>query len=114
MNDAQPSPSGFLLTRQWRDRADGLELVFWISTADGPVRAVIHGQEAVCFVPRNTDLDPWIRNFSIERRPLDSGNNAIFRTGAAYCVPAASSFMNPTSNRATAISWSASSPALAA
>jgi DNA polymerase-2 len=71
MNDPQPSTSGFLLTRQWRDRADGLELVFWISTDDGPVRAVIHGQEAVCFVPRNTDLDPWIRNFSIERRPLD-------------------------------------------
>jgi DNA polymerase-2 len=71
MNDPQPSTSGFLLTRQWRDRADGLELVFWISTDDGPVRAVIHEQEAVCFVPRNTDLDPWIHNFSIERRPLE-------------------------------------------
>jgi DNA polymerase-2 len=71
MNDPQPSTSGFLLTRQWRDRADGLELVFWISTNDGPVRAVIHGQEAVCFVPRNTDLGSWASKLSIDRRPLE-------------------------------------------
>ncbi len=71
MSDPRPSTSGFLLTRQWRDRADGLELVFWISTDDGPARAVVHGQEAVCFIPRSSGLEPWRRGYSIDRRPLE-------------------------------------------
>ena len=47
-----PSTDAFLLTRQWRDSADGIELVFWAWSAQGPLRLVITGQEAVCFVRR--------------------------------------------------------------
>jgi len=47
---------GFLLTRQWRDTNKGIELTFWISTADGPVRLVIENEQAVCFTQRTTEL----------------------------------------------------------
>ncbi|MGI9509764.1 MAG: DNA polymerase II [Geminicoccaceae bacterium] len=61
---------GFLLTRQWRDRDHGLELVYWIATENGPARAVITDQEAVCFIRREDDLGPWAANLALERRPL--------------------------------------------
>ncbi len=41
-----------LLTRQWFDRRDGLALTFWGASAQGPVKAVFTGQEAVMFVER--------------------------------------------------------------
>ncbi|MEM6989917.1 MAG: DNA polymerase II [Myxococcota bacterium] len=43
-----------LLTRQWFDRPNGVELTFWGATADGPVKAVLRGQESVLFVERTT------------------------------------------------------------
>ncbi len=43
---------GFLLSRQWRDLRDGLELSFWASTAHGPLRLHVPSQRAVCFVSR--------------------------------------------------------------
>ena len=66
--------NGFLLTRQWRDRGAGLELVFWIATKAGPVRAVVTDQEAVCFVRRDVDLGSWAGGRSFERRPLKLRN----------------------------------------
>ncbi len=68
MNDA--IIDGFLLTRQWRDRDRGLELVYWIATESGPVRAVVSDQEAVCFVRRDVELGPWAIGGTFERRPL--------------------------------------------
>lgn len=47
---------GFLLTRQWRDTYNGIELTYWISTADGPVRLVIENEQAVCFTQRSTEI----------------------------------------------------------
>ena len=43
----------FLLSREWRDRDGGVELVLW-RAADTPVRARFPGQESVMFVPRGT------------------------------------------------------------
>ena len=51
----------FLLTRDWRDTPRGLELVLWATGAQGPVRAVLHGQEAVCFIPRSRTSPPGVR-----------------------------------------------------
>lgn len=48
--------NGFLLTRQWRDTASGIELTFWISTAEGPVRLVVEHEQAVCFTLGSTEL----------------------------------------------------------
>jgi DNA polymerase-2 len=42
----------FLLSREWRDRDDGIEIVLWARAQEGAVRARFPGQEAVMFVPR--------------------------------------------------------------
>ena len=42
----------FLLTRHWRDASDGLELTLWAASEHGPLRVVLDGEEAVCFVER--------------------------------------------------------------
>ncbi len=64
--------SCFLLTRQWRDVGDRLELTLWAVSDRGPVRVVIDDQKAVCFVARDASLpgfDEIHRRF--ERTPLE-------------------------------------------
>ncbi len=54
---SKPAPSrctAFLLSREWRDRDDGIEIVLWARAESGPVRARFPGQEAVMFVPRGS------------------------------------------------------------
>lgn len=45
--------SGFLLSRQWRDTPDGVELSFWSCTDDGPLHLYVPAQRSVCFVARD-------------------------------------------------------------
>jgi DNA polymerase-2 len=40
----------FILSRHWRDVANGLELVFWVATQAGPRRLRVASQEAVFFL----------------------------------------------------------------
>ncbi len=42
---------GFVLTRHWRDRAGGIEIILWLATDDGPRRLVLTDQQAVAFIP---------------------------------------------------------------
>jgi DNA polymerase-2 len=42
----------FLLSREWRDRDEGVEIVLWARAEEGPVRARFAAQETVMFVPR--------------------------------------------------------------
>jgi len=64
--------SCFLLTRQWRDTGDGLELVFWGTSDRGPVRAVVRDAQAVCFIARDTPVDvAALRRAGATRRPLE-------------------------------------------
>ena len=42
----------FLLTRQWRDASNGLELSLWAASEQGPLRIVLDTEAAVCFVER--------------------------------------------------------------
>jgi DNA polymerase II len=42
---------GFLLTREWHERDETQDLVFWLSTATGPVQVTVQSHESVCFVP---------------------------------------------------------------
>ncbi len=44
--------SGTLLSREWRDGDDGVEIVLWARAREGPLRARLSRQEAVMFVPR--------------------------------------------------------------
>jgi len=59
---------GCLLTRQWRDGPDGLELSFWLACEGGPARVVVRGERAVCFVDREASLP---RGIACERRALE-------------------------------------------
>jgi DNA polymerase-2 len=63
--------SCMLLTRQWRDMGDGLELVFWAVSDEGPVRVVIDDAKAVCFITRDTALpETQSLHRRAERKPL--------------------------------------------
>lgn len=42
----------FLLSREWREGDEGIEIVLWARSPEGPVRVRIARQEAVMFVPR--------------------------------------------------------------
>jgi DNA polymerase-2 len=42
---------GFILTRHWRDTADGTEVEFWLATDDGPRHLRLRPQESVAFIP---------------------------------------------------------------
>jgi DNA polymerase-2 len=55
--------AGFVLTREWKDLADGQALVFWIASESGPVRVEMRQQESVFFVARSAfdQLDRQIR-----------------------------------------------------
>ena len=62
----------FLLTRHWRDTTDGLELSLWAASEHGPLRIVLDGEEAVCFVER--EAAPGNDSFAslpCRRRALD-------------------------------------------
>lgn len=43
----------FLLSREWRDTDDGVEVVLWARAAESPLRVRLSRQEAVMFVPRD-------------------------------------------------------------
>jgi len=59
---------GFLLTRQWRDTNKGLELSFWLSTDQGPLRLVVESEQAVCFIRRSNQMSLPAH---IQRKPLN-------------------------------------------
>jgi len=42
---------GFILSRQWRDSRQGLQLDFWLATANGAVQLVFEQQQVVFFLP---------------------------------------------------------------
>ncbi|MDB4937006.1 MAG: polymerase [Labilithrix sp.] len=48
-----PKIDAFLLSREWRDGDDGIEIVLWARSKELPVRVRLSRQEAVMFVPRN-------------------------------------------------------------
>lgn len=67
----------FLLTRQWRDTSEGIELVYWGASEAGPVRIEFDHQEAVCFVARKALIppslvsEPTFRRQTLELSTLD-------------------------------------------
>ena len=62
----------FLLTRHWRDTSDGLELTLWAASEHGPMRVVLDGEEAVCFVERTAlPANDTLADMPCRRRALD-------------------------------------------
>lgn len=66
---------GFLLSRQWRDTVDGINLSFWLTTPEGPVHAIIEKQQAVCFIRSKNNLSngyiKGIKRKTLELNTLD-------------------------------------------
>src|SRR5579883_3101596 len=62
----------FLLSREWRDRDEGVEVVLWARSAEMPVRARFPRQEAVMFVPRHVSTGAGRRR-SLPLAALDGG-----------------------------------------
>ena len=48
--------NGLILTRQWVEKDDGQDLVFWLATNQGPVRVKVSDVESVFFIARG-DLE---------------------------------------------------------
>ena len=44
-------PQGFVLTRHWRDTADGSEVSLWLATDAGPRHVRLPLQTSVAFAP---------------------------------------------------------------
>ena len=62
----------FLLTRQWRDTRDGLELTLWATSDKGPARVVLTREKAVCFIDHETSIGKRrLTQLKCERRSLD-------------------------------------------
>lgn len=70
------SISGFLLTRQWRDTTEGIQLNLWFSTDLGPRQVKIFQQEAVFFC-RQSDIG------NIQTLLTSSNPSFFFRIGDA-------------------------------
>ena len=69
---AQPI-KGFLLTRNWRDTRDGVELEYWWATDSGPLRSTVHGEKAVFFLREDqlAKADPVLRGErGVELKPV--------------------------------------------
>lgn len=56
-NIAETTTDAFILTRRYRETASGLELEFWACSPRGPVKILVAGQEAVCFVEQSANVD---------------------------------------------------------
>jgi DNA polymerase-2 len=66
----------FLLSREWRDTDDGVEVVLWARAVEAPVRARFVRQEAVMFVPRHAvahaDRRASPRLATLDGEPVDA------------------------------------------
>jgi len=64
----------FLLTREWRDTASGVELCFWGTTGEQAVKIIISRQPSVCFIRRGQQLAPDLARLVTRREPLGLKN----------------------------------------
>lgn len=71
---------GFLLTRQWRDTREGIQLDFWWATDSGPLWTQVIAQELVFFVARENssraaEILAGLRHWRIAEVPLKNFHN---------------------------------------
>ncbi|MCL4106173.1 UNVERIFIED_CONTAM: hypothetical protein GTU68_058479, partial [Idotea baltica] len=79
---------GFILTRNWRDTAAGIELEFWLSTDQGPVCVVVRGERSAFFlseddVPRAREI--LLSESGVEFAPLQLRDFELKPVVAVYC-----------------------------
>ena len=79
---------GFLLTRNWRDTRDGVELEYWFATDRGPLCALVRGERSVFFLEQGQlepargllDAEP-----GVELRPVTLRSFALRAAVGVYC-----------------------------
>ena len=80
--------NAFLLTRNWRDGANGIELEYWFATDRGPLCALVRGEQGVFFLAASDEVqarqlagdDP-----GIEFRPLALRDFSLAPVVGVYC-----------------------------
>jgi len=60
-NTQSAATEAFILTRQWRDTANGIELSLWATTGDGPVHIRVSGQKSLFFIERDQHIHPEVK-----------------------------------------------------
>jgi DNA polymerase II len=79
---------GFLLTRHWRDTAQGLVLEYWFATDAGPLCATVHGESSVFFLPAS-QAEAARRHLAgeagVELRPLSLRDFQLQPLIGVYC-----------------------------
>jgi DNA polymerase-2 len=78
---------GFLLTRQWRDTPQGVELEFWFSTPEGPLCATVREQESVFFLAQEEleQAQPLLaRDSGCQVRPVQLKNFSMMPVSGVY------------------------------
>lgn len=60
----------FILTREWQQTENGLELYFWGTTGDQAVKVIISEQHSVCFIASNQKLDKELSAQVFSRKGL--------------------------------------------
>ncbi|MEE4144809.1 MAG: DNA polymerase II [Halieaceae bacterium] len=79
---------GFLLTRNWRDTRDGIELEYWFATDSGPLCALVRGERSVFFLEQEEveqarpllDAEP-----GLELKPVQLRSFRLVPVVGVYC-----------------------------
>jgi len=75
-NPGRREVDAFLLSREWRDAEDGVEIVLWARAQQGPIRVRLSRQEAVMFVLRDAVTEAGRRVArpltTLDGRPVDA------------------------------------------
>ena len=61
----------FLLTREWNQAANGMELCFWGTTGHQSVKVIISEQHSVCFIQSDQKLDSELAELTFARKSLE-------------------------------------------
>ena len=83
------SYEGFLLSRNWRDTPQGVELEFWFASDHGPLCAVISGERSVFFLSREELVRARALlgdGGDVEIRPVALRNFRLEDVVAIYCT----------------------------
>jgi DNA polymerase-2 len=79
---------GFILTRQWRDTPEGIQIELWLATDQKPIQLIIPQQTAVCFFSESdTDkVSSCLLKFPASTiKTLDLKNSHGEKVSALYC-----------------------------
>ncbi len=79
---------GFLLTRNWRDTRDGVELEYWFATDEGPLCALVRGERSVFFLEqRQLDRarDLLGAEPGVEVKPVELRSFGLVPVVGIYC-----------------------------